>query len=147
MYGFHFTLRVLGVGWIQDTQCGFKVRPPHPSQRDSLTPSLTQLFTRPAAQALFPPLHLANWIFDVELLLLASRLHIPVKEVPVHWHEVAGSKLNVATATLGMVCDLLVMRLSYAIGRWSAWDGYVRPGAQANRSGNGGEVRIGRRED
>jgi hypothetical protein len=25
MYGFHFTLRVLGVGWIQDTQCGFKV--------------------------------------------------------------------------------------------------------------------------
>ena len=27
MYGFHFTLRILGVGWIQDTQCGFKVRP------------------------------------------------------------------------------------------------------------------------
>ena len=147
MYGFHFTLRVLGVGWIKDTQCGFKVRPPRlPSQRNSLTTNslLAQLFTRSAAQALFPPLHLSNWIFDVELLLLASYRDIPVEEVPVHWHEVAGSKLNVATATLGMVYDLLVMRLSYAIGRWSAWDGYVRP---ANQSGNEGEVRIGRRED
>ena len=71
----------------------------------------------------------------------------------MHWHEVAGSKLNVATATLGMVCDLLVMRLSYAVGRWSAWDQYVRPGAQANRGGSGSgsesesEVRIGRKED
>lgn len=133
MYGFHFTLRALGVGWIQDTQCGFKVCPPLRLQLNPLTPP-TQLFTRPAAQVLFPPLHLANWIFDVELLLLASYLRIPVKEVPVHWHEVAGSKLNVATATLGMVYDLLVMRLSYAVGRWSARDGYVRRGAQANRS-------------
>jgi dolichyl-phosphate beta-glucosyltransferase len=139
MYGFHFTLRVLGVGWIQDTQCGFKVRAPLPSRRNLSTPP-PQLFTRPAAQALFPPLHLANWIFDVELLLLASHLCIPVKEVPVHWHEVAGSKLNVATATLGMVYDLLVMRLSYAVGRWSAWDGYARPDAQ-------GADRVGRRED
>ena len=71
----------------------------------------------------------------------------------MHWHEVAGSKLNVATATLGMVCDLLVMRLSYAVGRWSAWDEYVRPGTQANRSGSGsegegeGEVKIGRKEN
>ena len=74
-----------------------------------------------------------------------------MKEVSVHWHEVAGSKLNVATATLGMVYDLLVMRLSYAVGRWSAWDEYRRPGAQANRNGNGSEgeseVRIGRKED
>ena len=36
MYGFHFTLRVLGVGWIQDTQCGFKVRPPLRLQLNSL---------------------------------------------------------------------------------------------------------------
>ena len=70
-----------------------------------------------------------------------------MKEVPVHWHEVAGSKLNVATATLGMVYDLLVMRLSYAVGRWSAWDGYVRPDAQADRSWSEGGVRIGRKED
>jgi len=115
-------------------------------QRNSLTAPFAQLFTRPAAQAIFPPLHLANWIFDIELLL-ASHLCIPVKEVPVHWQEVAGSKLNVATATIGMVYDSLVMRLSYAVGRWSAWDGYVGPGGQANQCGSESEVRIGRGED
>ena len=34
----HFTLRALGVGWIQETQCGFKVCPPLRLQLSSLCP-------------------------------------------------------------------------------------------------------------
>ncbi|PFH50299.1 glycosyltransferase family 2 protein [Amanita thiersii Skay4041] len=102
MYGLHTILRIVGVGHIRDTQCGFK------------------LFSRAAARQIFPAQHLATWIFDVELLLLAKQLGIPVAEVPIEWHEVAGSKLNVMTASLQMLRDLLVVRANHLLGRWKA---------------------------
>jgi len=100
MYGLHTVLRIAGVGHVRDTQCGFK------------------LFSRPAARALFPRQHLATWIFDVELLLLAKTSGIPVVEVPVTWHEVAGSKLSVVRDSLQMLRDLLVLRTNQLLGRW-----------------------------
>jgi len=102
MYGLHTVLRVVGVGHIRDTQCGFK------------------LFSRTAAQRIFPAQHLPTWIFDVELLLLAKQLRIPVAEVPIEWHEVAGSKLNVVAASLQMLRDLLIVRANHLLGRWTA---------------------------
>jgi len=102
MYGLHTVLRIVGVGHIRDTQCGFK------------------LFSRSAAQQIFPAQHLPTWIFDVELLLLAKQLRIPVSEVPIEWHEVAGSKLNVVTASVQMLRDLLVVRANHLLGRWTA---------------------------
>ncbi|KAF5362140.1 hypothetical protein D9756_002209 [Leucocoprinus leucothites] len=102
MYGLHTVLRIVGVGHIRDTQCGFK------------------LFSRSAAQQIFPAQHLPTWIFDVELLLLAKQLRIPVSEVSIDWHEVAGSKLNVATASLQMLRDLLIVRANHLLGRWKA---------------------------
>jgi dolichyl-phosphate beta-glucosyltransferase len=100
MYGLHTVLRIAGVGHVRDTQCGFK------------------LFSRGAARALFPRQRLATWIFDVELLLLAKTLRIPVVEVPVTWHEVAGSKLNVVRDSLQMLRDLLILRVNQLLGRW-----------------------------
>jgi len=100
MHVFHTFLRIAGVGHIRDTQCGFK------------------LFTRRAAQRIFPVQHLATWIFDVELLLLAKQLGIPVAEVPVEWHEVAGSKLNVVKDSFQMLRDLLILRGNHFTGRW-----------------------------
>ncbi len=102
MYGLHTILRIVGVGHIRDTQCGFK------------------LFSRAAAQQIFPAQHLPTWIFDVELLLLAKQLLVPVAEVPIEWHEVAGSKLNVVTASLQMLRDLLIVRANHLLGRWTA---------------------------
>ena len=102
MYGLHTVLQIVGVGHIRDTQCGFK------------------LFSRSAAQRIFPAQHLPTWIFDVELLLLAKQLCIPVAEVPIEWHEVAGSKLNVVTASLQMLRDLLIVRVNHLLGRWTA---------------------------
>ncbi|KAI9430184.1 glycosyltransferase family 2 protein [Lactarius indigo] len=100
MYGLHTVLRIAGVGHVSDTQCGFK------------------LFSRGAARELFPRQHLATWIFDVELLLLAKTLGIPVAEVPVTWHEVAGSKLSVVRDSLQMLRDLLILRANQLLGRW-----------------------------
>jgi len=100
MHCLHFTLKTLGVGHIKDTQCGFK------------------LFTRAAAQHIFPSIHLSTWMFDVELLMLAQRLNIPVAEVPIHWQEIPGSKLRLLNDSLGMLKDLLILRANYVLGRW-----------------------------
>ena len=100
MYGLHTILRIVGVGHIRDTQCGFK------------------LFSRRAAQQIFPVQHLATWIFAVELLLLAKELRMPVAEVPIEWHEVSGSKLHVFADSLQMLRDLLILRANLLLGRW-----------------------------
>lgn len=63
-------------------------------------------------------MHLHRWSFDVELLLIASLLSIPIAEVPIEWHEVPGSKISVAIDGLGMARDLLVLRGNLWMGRW-----------------------------
>ncbi|OSX64546.1 glycosyltransferase family 2 protein [Postia placenta MAD-698-R-SB12] len=110
MYGLHTILRIVGVGHIRDTQCGFK------------------LFSRAAAQRIFPYQHLTTWIFDVELLLLAKQLRMSVVEVPIEWHEVSGSKLNVVTDSLQMLRDLLVLRANHLLGRWKVAPAALRTG-------------------
>jgi len=105
MYGLHTVLRLVGVGHIRDTQCGFK------------------LFTRPAARAIFPHQHLKGWIFDVELILLAKQQDIPVKEVPISWHEVPQSKLKLVTDSIRMFTDLLVLRVMMLSGVWGPQSG------------------------
>ncbi|KAJ3160956.1 dolichyl-phosphate beta-glucosyltransferase, partial [Geranomyces michiganensis] len=76
MHGFHTLLLVLGISSIADTQCGFK------------------MLTRPAAARIFPNMHVEGWIFDIELLLIALKMKIPITEVAVNWHEVDGTKMD-----------------------------------------------------
>lgn len=101
MRAFHTYLAILGVASIKDTQCGFK------------------LFTRAAAQAIFPSLHVEGWIFDIEILILASLQSVEVCEVPITWREIQGSKMSLVRDSVRMALDLLVIRASYAVGRWS----------------------------
>ncbi|GAA5838866.1 hypothetical protein JCM11251_003723 [Rhodosporidiobolus azoricus] len=100
MRTFHLYLSLLGLSTIRDTQCGFKLQ------------------TRATSSLLYPALHSPGWIFDCELLLLAMRCGVPVKEVGVEWHEVEGSKLDVVRDSVRMARDLLVIRGNYLLGRW-----------------------------
>ncbi|GAA5978744.1 hypothetical protein JCM11641_006163 [Rhodosporidiobolus odoratus] len=102
MRSFHLYLSLLGLSTIRDTQCGFK------------------LSTTSTASLLYPSLHSPGWIFDCELLLLALRCGVPVREVGVRWEEVGGSKLDVMRDSVRMARDLLVIRGNYLIGRWKA---------------------------
>lgn len=90
-----------GVKTVKDTQCGFK------------------LMSRQAARAIIPNLRLNRWIFDVELIYLAEKLAIPIQEVPVNWVEIQGSKLCLATDSVKMATDLILMRLAYAFRIWT----------------------------
>jgi len=101
MWGFHTLVSVLGVRGVKDTQCGFK------------------LFSRRAAQLLFPNLHIERWAFDVELIYLAQQLGIPLKEVAVNWREIEGSKLNPVSDSVQMGKDILKIRSGYMFRIWT----------------------------
>lgn len=100
----HMLVRfVLGFAY-QDTQCGFKI------------------FSRDAAKHIFPTQHLERWAFDVELLYLARQAGVSVAEVPVSWHDVEGSHLNVIDASLTMARDMLMVKMLYMFGFWGTKD-------------------------
>ena len=111
MYGFNFLVNILsGIHGIHDTQCGFK------------------LFSRRVARSVFHSLHLERWAFDIEVLYVASRLNYKiavyfpyfseVQEIPVHWIEIEGSKVNIIQASITMFRDMVATRLAYILHIW-----------------------------
>ena len=118
MRSFHLVLMILtppATSRIRDTQCGFK------------------LFTRAALPHIVPYMHTEGWIFDIEMLMLAESAPatpilgsdgsvigtspgIKVAEVPIEWHEVSGSKLNVVQDSIKMAIGLAVLRASWMMG-------------------------------
>ena len=73
---------------IADTQCGFK------------------LFTRRAARFVFSKQTSDGFSFDIELLLLARKVGLTVKEVPVNWTNIPGSKVNLIIDSAKMFLDI-----------------------------------------
>ena len=118
MRSFHFFVRNLCSPLVRDTQCGFK------------------LFTSAAAVHLFENLHLRRWAFDTELVVIAELTGVREKrgmgvivdgvtigEVGVQWKEVDGSKLDtdkltLALVSLGMLRDMVCVRVCYSLGIW-----------------------------
>ncbi|KAL7628884.1 dolichyl-phosphate beta-glucosyltransferase [Parahypoxylon ruwenzoriense] len=118
MRSFHLVLMILtppATSRIRDTQCGFK------------------LFSRAALPHIIPYMHAEGWIFDIEMLMLAesapavpvlshngtvigSSPGIKVAEVPIDWHEVGGSKLNVIQDSIKMAIGLAILRASWMMG-------------------------------
>jgi dolichyl-phosphate beta-glucosyltransferase len=98
---FNVFVRLLGVRGIRDTQCGFK------------------LFTRRAAQALFGASRIDRWAFDVEILMLC-RGRFRVREVPVAWNDVPGSKIAPLGDAARTALDLLGLSLASLVMRRSA---------------------------
>lgn len=77
---------------IQDTQCGFKV------------------FRSETVRPLFSRSYLRGFGFDIEILYLARKMGYRVKEGPVSWRHVSGSKVNLLTDSLRMFLNILQVR-------------------------------------
>ena len=76
-----------------DTQCPFK------------------LFSRDAAQSVFPLVETSGWAFDVELLARARKLGLIVEEFPVEWQHVGGSHIRVGPlSAMRVILELLSIR-------------------------------------
>lgn len=80
---------------IQDTQRGFK------------------LFSRSAAEMLFPRQTVEGFGFDMEILFLAREHGLSVKELPVEWKNSAGSSVNFLSY-LEALRDILKIRFGRA---------------------------------
>jgi dolichyl-phosphate beta-glucosyltransferase len=97
---FNLALR-LGLGLrFADTQCGFKA------------------FNRRAAEMLFPRQQIERWGFDPELLYLARRFHLTVREVPVEWAHREGTRLNPLLDGLHMFVEIFRIRWNGLIGKY-----------------------------
>ena len=90
---FNVLVRVLVMGGIKDTQCGFK------------------LFTHAAATYLFTKAEMDGFVFDVEVLYLAKNKY-RVAEVPVVWHHVEESRVSRLAGARTFV-DLARVRLKH----------------------------------
>ena len=101
---FNLLLRLLLGLRFKDTQCCFKA------------------FTRRAARELFPLQRIERWAFDPELLYLARRRNLAVREVAVEWAHDPRSTIRALRDGPRMFWDMLRIR-------WYALTGkYRQPG-------------------
>jgi dolichyl-phosphate beta-glucosyltransferase len=90
---FNLIVRILFHTKMRDTQCGFK------------------LFTREAAEDVFPKAVVNRFGFDVEVLFLAEKLGYKVQEVPVVWINSEESKVSAVRDSIDMFIDLFRIRM------------------------------------
>src|SRR5271154_6066042 len=99
---FNLALRIiLGLNFA-DTQCGFKA------------------FRREAAQVIFPHQKIERWGFDPEILFLARRGGLRVKEVPVLWAHSEGTRLHPFRDGMRMFAELVRIRWNAISGAYTA---------------------------
>lgn len=92
---FHIILQILGLAELQDTQCGFK------------------LFKKEVAKKLAKEQKCFNFSFDIEYLFLSKKYGYKIKEIPINWNHVKGSKVNVIVDSLKMLYEVLKIRFIY----------------------------------
>ena len=83
---------VTGLRAISDTQCGFK------------------FFQRDVAKQIFALQKIDGYMYDVEILLLAQRLGLEVREIPIRWRDDGDSRLQLVRGNLRNVWDILRIR-------------------------------------
>jgi dolichyl-phosphate beta-glucosyltransferase len=89
---FNFLVRkIMKLKYI-DTQCGFKC------------------FDRNTVDSIFPFLKVNDFSFDIEILFLAEKLQLKVKEVPICWLNSNDSKVRMIRSSFDMLLSLLKLK-------------------------------------
>lgn len=82
---------ILGLWGFWDTQCGFKG------------------FTKEAAEKIFPKCKIDRFAFDPEILVLAKKMNLKIKKIPVLWKNSPESKVKFKSM-VKMGIDLLKIK-------------------------------------
>ena len=90
----NLAIRTLILPGLNDTQCGFKC------------------FRAETTQDLFQKQTLMGWSFDIELLYLARRKKLRIREIPIHWYFDPDSKVNAIRDALHMISDIFRIHLN-----------------------------------
>jgi dolichyl-phosphate beta-glucosyltransferase len=93
---FNFLVTAILLPGVADTQCGFK------------------MFTASAAEFVFSRQSIDGFNFDVEILYIARKAKLALKEVPVNWHNMPGSKVNLLVDSLKMLISLFTIRMKHS---------------------------------
>lgn len=89
---FNILVRLITVGGLHDTQCGFKA------------------FRSEFVKQVCPRLRIDGWAFDVELLMAAQMGGYRIKEVPVRWRNDENTRVNAVVDSTKMFLELLKIR-------------------------------------
>ena len=95
---FNLVVQVLLVRGMIDTQCGFK------------------LMTGDAARRIFARQRINSFSFDVEMILIAKRIGLKVKEVPVRWINSRASRVHPVVDSTEMLLDLFRIKIYDILG-------------------------------
>ena len=86
---------------FKDTQCGFK------------------LFKRDKFEEIFSRLRISGFSGDVEILYLAKKLSLKIREVPVEWSDSPGSKVSLGSHGLHMFFELFCIKWYDSVGLYN----------------------------
>jgi dolichyl-phosphate beta-glucosyltransferase len=93
-------IRLFILPGLNDTQCGFKC------------------FRAETAASLFRQQTLAGWSFDIELLYIARRKKLRIREIPIQWYFDADSKVSAVRDALRMIGDIFRIHVNSLRGRY-----------------------------
>jgi glycosyltransferase involved in cell wall biosynthesis len=111
--GFNRLVRLLTGLPFRDTQCGFKL-----ARREEVLP-------------LFRAARIERFAYDVEILYLARKAGVRVREVPVLWRNAEGTKVSALTDPLDMLKDVLRVVVRDRLGRYGRLGDSAGPGRRA----------------
>jgi len=100
----NLAIRMLILPGLQDTQCGFKC------------------FRSEVAADLFRYQTIPGWSFDIELLFIARKRGYRIREIPIHWHFDADTKLRAVKDALLMLRDIFCIHVKNLRGRYDPQD-------------------------
>ena len=97
---FNAFVRIMAVPGFMDTQCGFKC------------------FVGNVADNLFSLQRINGFAFDVEIMYLATRKRLKIKEVPIDWHYDKESKVRPVRDSLLMAANILRIHWASLTGKY-----------------------------
>ncbi len=97
---FNLLVRIIILRGFIDTQCGFKC-----VRREPMLP-------------LLPKMAVDGFCYDVELLFVANKAGLKIKEVPVTWVNDPVSKVHIVNDSCKMFLDLLWIRFRDLFGQY-----------------------------
>lgn len=96
---FRFIVHTLVPVGVTDSQCGFKA------------------FTAEATDKVFPKQTIERWAFDVEILAIARKQKLKIKEAPVTWVNDGASNVKF-TGMVHMLLEVAEVRLNLWMGKY-----------------------------
>jgi glycosyltransferase involved in cell wall biosynthesis len=103
---------ILGLQNIHDTQCGFKA-----FKRSIIAKLFTKLLLYKRGKTISGAMVTAG--FDIEMLYLATKLGLKIKEVPVEWHYVETRRVNPLKDSIQGLSDIIRIKLNAFLGKYN----------------------------